>query len=114
MGTGVQGDSMVRVPEPGGDSRPKRCERCKWKSFQRGLWDQIRTCHGLCLEVAWGQLVALFDPVGTCSLQRILTINRKFSSHSHLFLGILKALLVSCLASPWEAYPETLDSSWPC
>lgn len=45
-------------------------------------------------------LEALFGPVRTCSLPRILTINRKCPSYSCLFLGILKALLVSCLASP--------------
>lgn len=51
---------------------------------------------GLFLAVAWDQLAALFDPVGTCSLQRILTINRKCPSDSHLFLGVF-------LPSAWLA-----------
>lgn len=55
---------------------------------------------GLFLEVAWDLLAALFGPVGTCSLQRILTIHRKCLSHSYLFRGGLKALLASCQASP--------------
>lgn len=56
--------------------------------------------RSLFLEVAWDQPAALFGPVGTYSLPRIFTFNRKCPSHSHYFLGILKALLVSCLASP--------------
>ena len=86
---------LVYVPQPGGDGRPKARVKCARGRLPRegiGTDQDLVTVFGF-----WKRPGTSFSLVGMCCLQRILTSNRKCPSHSHLFLGVLKALLSFCL-----------------
>ena len=96
MGTGAQGDwfmshSLVVMVDL----------KHEWSASGRlpiegtGTDQDLVTVFGF-----WKRPGTSFSLVGMCCLQRILTSNRKCPSHSHLFLGVLKALL-SVWAASW-------------
>lgn len=66
---------------------------------------------GLFLEVAWDLQASPSGPVGTRSLQRILTMHRKCPSCSHLFRGFPKPFLPPAWPAPQEGLALSPGSS---